>query len=123
MPFCRTPGNVQCRPASVVYPQPDCRKSELILLNCLQAIIILLPSVGSTEMDGSFAASPRILLPCASTFAWKLVNTPNCEIMRGEVSIFRGGAGGIFFDVSSASFRGSLRTGASPACNAVALRA
>jgi hypothetical protein len=31
--------------------------------------------------------------------------------MRREVSIFRGGAGGIFFDVSSGSFRGSLRIG------------
>jgi hypothetical protein len=32
--------------------------------------------------------------------------------MRGEVSIFRGGAGGLWY-VSSGSFRGSLRTGAS----------
>ena len=57
-------------------------------------------------------ASPRILLPFASTFAWKLVNTPNCEIMRGEVSIFRGGAGGMLY-FSSGSFSGSLRMGAS----------
>src|SRR5256885_10851968 len=82
-----------------------------MLLNCLQAIIILLPSVGSTEMDGSFAASPRMLLPWASTFAWKLVNTPNCEIMRGEVSIFRGGAGGMLY-FSSGSLNGGLRIGA-----------
>ena len=32
--------------------------------------------------------------------------------MRGEVSIFRGAAGGILY-FSSGSFRGSLRTGAS----------
>jgi hypothetical protein len=32
--------------------------------------------------------------------------------MRGEVSIFRGGAGGLLY-FSSGSFRGSLRTGAS----------
>jgi hypothetical protein len=32
--------------------------------------------------------------------------------MRSEVCIFRGGAGGIFLDVSSGSFRGSLRIGA-----------
>src|SRR2546423_15499190 len=83
-----------------------------MLLNCLQATIILLPSVGSTEMDGSFAASPRMLLPWASTFAWKLVNTPNCEIMRGEVSIFRGGAGGMLY-FSSGSLNGGLRIGAS----------
>src|SRR2546430_17520804 len=83
-----------------------------MLLNCLQATIILLPSVGSTEMDGSFAASPRMLLPWASTFAWKLVNTPNCEIMRGEVSIFRGGAGGMLY-FSSGSLNGGLRKGGS----------
>src|SRR5256885_16247744 len=83
-----------------------------MLLNCLQATIILLPSVGSTEMDGSFAASPRMLLPWASTFAWKLVNTPNCEIMCGEVSIFRGGAGGMLY-FSSGSLNGGLRIGAS----------
>src|SRR5882762_6722182 len=112
MPFCKTPGNVQCTPPSVVYPQPACRKSELMLLNCLQAIIILLPSVGFTAMDGSFAQLPRMLLPLASTFAWKLVNTPNCEIIRGEVSIFRGGAGGMLY-FSRGSFRGSLRIGAS----------
>jgi hypothetical protein len=41
------------------------------------------------------------------------VNTPNGEIMRGDVSIFRGGAGGMFLDVSSGSFSGSLRMGAS----------
>ena len=38
------------------------------LLNCLQPIAILLRSVGSTAMDGSFAASPMILWPFASTF-------------------------------------------------------
>src|SRR5882762_7513302 len=112
MPFCKTPGNVQCTPPSVVYPQPACRKSELMLLNCLQAIIILLPSVGFTAMDGSFAQSLRMLLPLASTFAWKLVNTPNCEILRGEVSIFRGGAGGMLY-FSSGSLNGCLRMGAS----------
>src|SRR5262249_6301482 len=85
-------------------------KSELILLNCLQAITILLPSVGSTESEGSFAASPRMLLPLPSTFTWKLVNTPNCEIFRGDVSSFRGAAGGMLY-FSSGSFRGSLRIG------------
>src|SRR5258705_10911012 len=112
MPFCKTPGNVQCTPPSLVYPHPACRQSELMLLNCLQAIIILLPFVGSTEMDGSFAQSPRMLLPLASTFAWKLVNTPNCEIMRGEVSIVRGGAGGLSY-VSSGTFLGAFCVGAS----------
>jgi hypothetical protein len=47
------------------------------------------------------------------------VKTPNCEIIRREVSIFRGGAGGMFFDVSSGSFRGSLRVGASDCPKAV----
>src|SRR4030095_191879 len=84
-----------------------------MLSNCRQPIVILLPSVGSTAIAGSFAASPSILLPVASTLAWKLVNTPNCETLRGEVSIFRGGAGGIFFEVSSGSPSGSLRMGAS----------
>jgi hypothetical protein len=31
--------------------------------------------------------------------------------MRGEISIFRGAAGGMFFDVSSGSFKGSFRIG------------
>src|SRR5437016_7373983 len=57
-------------------------------------------------MEHSFAASPRMLFPFASTFTWKLVNTPNCEIIRGEVSIFRGGAGGLSY-FSSGSVNGS----------------
>jgi hypothetical protein len=40
------------------------------------------------------------------------VNRPNGEIMRGEVSIFRGGAGGLSY-FSSGSFRGALCVGAS----------
>src|SRR5437868_12489820 len=63
-------------------------------------------------MEHSFAASPRMLFPFASTFTWKLVNRPNCEIIRGEVSIFRGGAGGLSY-FSSGSFRGTLYVGAS----------
>src|SRR5437667_12072888 len=39
------------------------------------------------------------------------MNRPNCEIIRGEVSIFRGGAGGLSY-FSSGSFRGTLRVGA-----------
>src|SRR5207237_7413016 len=88
------------------------RKLVVTWVNCLQAIVILLPFVGSTEMEHSFAASPRMLFPFASTFAWKLVNAPNCEIIRGEVSIFRGGAGGLSY-VSSGSFLGALCVGAS----------
>ena len=42
-------------------------KVRRTLLNCLQPIVILLPSVGSTAIDGSFAASPTMLFPCAST--------------------------------------------------------
>jgi hypothetical protein len=53
-----------------------------------------------------------MLLPFASTFAWKLVNTPNWEIMRGDVSIFRGGAGGMLY-FSRGSVKGGLRMGAS----------
>src|SRR5205807_5849248 len=64
-----------------------------------------------TAIGHSFAASPRMLFPFASTFTWKLVNGPNCEIIRGEVSIFRGGAGGLSY-FSSGSFRGTLRVGA-----------
>jgi hypothetical protein len=55
-------------PASVVYPQPPCRKLDNTLSNCLQPIVILLPLVGSTAIAGSFAASPTILFPFASTF-------------------------------------------------------
>jgi hypothetical protein len=50
--------------------------------------------------------------PLPSTFTWKLVKTPNCEIIRGEVSIFLGGAGGLSY-VSSGSFRGASYVGAS----------
>jgi hypothetical protein len=57
--------------------------------------------------------------PCASTFAWKLVNGPNCEIIRGEVSIFRGGAGGLSY-FSSGSFRGTLCVGVNSCPDAVA---
>ena len=39
------------------------------------------------------------------------MNTPYGEIIRGEVSIFRGGAGGSLY-FSSGSVRGSLRIGA-----------
>jgi hypothetical protein len=38
------------------------------------------------------------------------VDTPNCEIIRGEVSIFRGGAGGMLY-FSRGSVRGSSRIG------------
>src|SRR5947207_3239627 len=54
-------------PPSVVNPHPPCRKSDSTLLNCLQPIVILLPSLGSTAIDGSFAASPTMLLPRATT--------------------------------------------------------
>ena len=40
------------------------------------------------------------------------MNGPNCEIIRGEVSIFVGGAGGLSY-FSSGSFRGALCVGAS----------
>src|SRR5438309_6136037 len=39
------------------------------------------------------------------------MNRPNCEIIRGEVSIFRGGAGGLSY-FSSGSFRSTLYVGA-----------
>src|SRR5439155_3519245 len=106
--FSRTPGNVQVVPPLVVYPQPPCRKSEVTLLNCLQPIAILLRFVGSTAMEGSFAASPRIFWPFASTLTWKLVNGPNCEIIRGEVSIRKMYAGGMLY-FSSGSVRSGLR--------------
>src|SRR5437667_3654501 len=99
-------------PPSVVNPQPACRKLEVTSLNCLQAIVILLRFVGSTEMEHSFAASPRIFCPLALTFTCWLMNEPNCEIIGGEVSIFRGGAGGLSY-VSSGTFRGTLVVGAS----------
>ena len=99
-------------PASVVYPQPACLKLDATSLNCLQAIVILLPSVGLTEIEHSFAASPRIFWPFTLTFTWKLVNEANCEIIRGEISIFRGGAGGLSYS-SSGTFRGTLVVGAS----------
>jgi hypothetical protein len=77
---------------------------DVTLSNCLQPIAILLPSVGSTEIEVSLAASPRIFWPLALTFTWILVNEANCEIIRGEVSITRGGAGGLSYD-SGGTFR------------------
>src|SRR5262249_24679904 len=68
--------------------------------------------VGSTESEHSFAASPRIFWPLALTFTWILVNELNCEIIPGEVSIFRGAAGGLSY-VSRGSFRVTLVMGAS----------
>jgi hypothetical protein len=47
------------------------------------------------------------------------VNRPNCEIIRGEVSIRRGGAGGLSY-FSSGSVRDGLRVGSSPAPEAAA---
>jgi hypothetical protein len=47
------------------------------------------------------------------------VKRPNCEIIRGEVSIFRGGAGGLSY-FSSGSVRDGLRVGSSPASEAAA---
>ena len=40
------------------------------------------------------------------------MNRPNGEIIRGDVSIFLGSAGGLSY-VSSGSFNGAMRTGAS----------
>ena len=47
---------------TVVYRRPA------VAIVC--RFVILLLSVGSTAIDGSFAASPKILLPLASTFTW-----------------------------------------------------
>jgi hypothetical protein len=46
------------------------------------------------------------------TFTWTLVKEANCEIIRGEVSIFRGEAGGLSY-VSCGSLRFTLVVGAS----------
>ena len=40
------------------------------------------------------------------------MKTPYGETIRGEVSIFRGGAGGLSY-FSNGSFKGAIRTGAS----------
>src|SRR5437016_5543814 len=112
MPGSRTPGKVQVVPASVVYPQPACLKLDVTSSNCLQPIVILVPLVGSTESTHSFAASPTIFWPLASTFTWKLVNVSNFEIIRGEVAIIRKGAGGLSY-VSSGTPRGTRVVGAS----------
>src|SRR4030095_11030225 len=53
-----------------------------------------------------------IFWPLALTFTWKLVKVANCEIIRGEVSITRGAAGGLSY-VSIGTSRGTLCVGAS----------
>src|ERR1043166_1376100 len=69
-----------------------------MLSNWRQPIAILLRSIGSTVIDGSLAASPRMFMPLASTLTCKLVNESNCEIIRGPVSTRRtNGAGGILY--------------------------
>lgn len=66
-----TPGSilpvVQVRPALIVYPNPACLKLDLSLSNCRQPIAIRLGSLGSTAIEGSLAASWRMLAPAAST--------------------------------------------------------
>jgi hypothetical protein len=54
-------------PPFVVYAKPASRKFEATLLNCRQPMLILFGLLRSTQMDGSFAASPTLLLPLAST--------------------------------------------------------
>ncbi len=80
-------------------------------MNCRQAIVFLLPSMGLTEIEHSFAASPMIFWPLALTFTWKLVKEANREIIRGEVSMMRGAAGGLSY-TSSGTLRGTLSVGA-----------
>src|SRR5450830_1283478 len=69
---------------------------------------ILLGFVGSTAMDASFAASPVILLPFASTLTCCLVNWSCTETIPGDTPIpHKGrGAGGLSYCSS-----GSLGSG------------
>jgi len=70
---CRLRGSkpgVQFLPPLIVCANPACRKLDEMLSNCLQPILILFPLVGSTQMEGSFAASPTMLLPLALTLTW-----------------------------------------------------
>src|SRR5256885_226578 len=85
-----------------------------MLSNCRQPMTILLAFVGSTQIDGSFAASPRILWPPASTFTWRLVNGPYCETIPDEVSIRKICAGGGLSYFSSGSVRRALGGSACP---------
>jgi hypothetical protein len=65
--FCRTPGAIHLVPPFVVYAKPASRKFDVTLSNCRQPMLILFVLLGSTQMDGSFAASPTMLLPFEST--------------------------------------------------------
>ena len=77
-----------------------------MLLNCLQAITIFCHPLD--QRNGRLVRGvAEDVVPLASTFAWKLVNTPNCEIMRGEVSIFEEAQAAVIF--SSGSLNGCLR--------------
>ena len=107
-----TPGNVHVVPPSAVYPQPPCRKLDATLLNCLQPIVILLVLVGSTEIAHSFAASPMIFWPLASTLTWWLTNGPCCEIIRGDVSSRKMYMGGLSYFSNAPRSRG-FQVGAS----------
>src|SRR5438046_6620272 len=63
----RTLAEIHVLPPLAVCANPAWRKLDDTLSNCLQPMLILFPFVGSTQMDGSFAASPTTLLPFTLT--------------------------------------------------------
>ena len=88
-PGSSTPGKVHVCPQSWLYAQPAWRKSDSTVSNCRQPMTILLGSVGSIAIEGSLAASPRMLLPNSSTLTWILLNGP--RVHGPECSIAPGG--------------------------------
>src|SRR5262249_38283169 len=80
VPASSLPGNVQLNPPLVENETPDCRKLLLVVSNCRQPMAMRLGSSGSTQIEGSLAASPRTFCPVTLTLTWKLV-TKGAEMM------------------------------------------
>src|SRR5262245_46440078 len=57
-----------------------------MLSNCLQPMAIRFGWLRSTAIEGSLAASPRMLAPVASTLAWVLVKRPNEMVAAADVA-------------------------------------
>jgi hypothetical protein len=76
VPFWIDPGKVQVAPRSVLYATPASRKFDATLSNWRQPITKRAGLLGSNAIDGSFAASPAMLLPAPLTLTWTLRKGP-----------------------------------------------
>jgi hypothetical protein len=59
---------------------------DAIVSNWRQPMTMREGSFGSTAIEGSLAASPTMLSPLRSTFAWALKTPPTLAATGGEVT-------------------------------------